>query len=213
MAYTPVNWQTGETISAARLNKMDNGWGISVGTRTTICEETIQTVGEGTAFGEFTYSTEIEEPSIIVTLNGVEYECQYNTDILGYGDINFVNYPFVIDYYEGVNEIVTPQAGTYSVKIESVTPSTVEVSQDFASAVAFHAEVGKTTFQEIDDAIALGRIVIITHSDEYGSGIQYVTSTDKTSSPLSVRALNSSDGTVNAQTYLASSANSPIESY
>lgn len=26
MSYTPINWQTGDTITAEKLNKMDNGW-------------------------------------------------------------------------------------------------------------------------------------------------------------------------------------------
>lgn len=28
MIYTPINWQNGDTITAEKMNKMDNGWGI-----------------------------------------------------------------------------------------------------------------------------------------------------------------------------------------
>ena len=28
MSYTPINWQTGDIITAEKMNKMDNGWSV-----------------------------------------------------------------------------------------------------------------------------------------------------------------------------------------
>lgn len=210
MSYTPINWQTGDTITAEKMNKMDNGWGASAATKTTICQETIEATGGGPAFGIFTYANEITSQNVIITLNGVEYECQYDTSIPGYGGISLVDPPFAIVCYGGQNKLVVSTAGTYSVKIEEVSPATLEVSSNFANAVALHAEVGTTTFQEIDDAIAQGRIVVLVYSSEYGSLIEYVCQTDKTATPLEVYAITADSSGCGRRTYLASTANSPI---
>ena len=210
MAYTPINWQTGDTITAQKLNRCDNGWGVGGGSRTLILEETVTTEGGGPAFAALAYSTEFTFPAIVVTLNGTEYECAYDAELFGYGDIDFQAYPFVIDSYNGWNELVTAEEGTYSLKVETAAAQTIEVSQGFVNAVAFHATVGTTTFQEIDDALAAGRLVVISDSGSFGSACQLVCSADKTAVPLSVYAVNVTSNGVSANTYFAASASSPI---
>ena len=213
MAYTPINWQTGDTITAEKLNKMDNGWSATSGSSSVLLNETVTTEGSGPAFGTLTYSSQINAPSIVVTLNGVEYTCQYDADINGYGDMSFSDFPFVIDYYDGSNELVTPSAGTYTLQIETAAVATIEVSQGFVSAVALHAVIGTTTFQEVDDALAAGRLVVISESTSGGSLCQVVCATDKTVDPLEVYALSVTYSGASTATYLASSASSPIEAY
>lgn len=208
MAYTPINWQTGDTITAEKMNKMDNGWGVSGGERTLICNETVTTeANEYGAVGTFSFSTEINAPRVVVTFDGVEYFCLYNSGDHGYGDYEISTFPFFIDYYEGVNELWTATAGTYSVKIEEGSAPSVEVSQNFVSAVALQATLGETTFQEIVDALDAGRIVVIKD----GSGtMEFVGGTDSSSTPLEVYAINVNSANVNVSTYVANSASSPI---
>ena len=210
MAYTPINWATGDTITADKLNRCDNGWGVGGGSRTLILEETVTTEGAGPALAALAYSSEITVPAIVVTLNGTEYECAYDAEIFGYGDRYFQTYPFVIDQYNGYPELATPEAGTYSLKVETAAAQTIEVSQGFVNAVAFHATVGTTTFQEIDDALAAGRLVVVSDSGSFGSACQLVCSADKTSVPLHVNAVNVTSNGVSANSYLAASASSPI---
>ena len=133
MAYTPINWQTGQTITAEKLNKMDNGWGVE---SSQILSETVTTTASpfGNARGAFAYSEPITAATIIVTFNGTEYTCQvhYNDGTYTYGDNTFTTVPFVINSAEGDgNYLVTPEAGTYTVAISA---ETVEVSADFEKA-------------------------------------------------------------------------------
>lgn len=205
MAYTPINWQTGDTITADKLNRCDNGWGVSAGETTVLFSGTVTTEGNGPAFCSL--GIELTAQTILVTLDGVEYECQL-TDGL-YGDMNFTDPPFAIDQYEG--NFVTATASTHTIKIETLGAASIEVSQDFVSAVAFHATVGTTTFQEIDDALAAGRLVAIFSSS--GSVCELVGSTDKTEAPFKVNAVNVTSDGVSVSTYTATTASSPIEAY
>ena len=73
MAYTPINWQTGDTITAEKMNKMDNGWGVQ---NTQLFSESVTTsVYEGMSFatGTFSYSALISDESVVVTFNGTDY--------------------------------------------------------------------------------------------------------------------------------------------
>ena len=75
MAYTPINWQTGDTITAAKLNRCDNGWGYE---STEILSETVTTADTysgGYGVGELAYSQFINSPTIVVTFDGTDYTC------------------------------------------------------------------------------------------------------------------------------------------
>lgn len=167
MAYTPINWQTGDTITAEKMNKMDNGWGVE---STQLFSETVTTedTGEGYSMVALTYSTLISASTIIVTLNGTDYTCP-KIDSEGdffYGGFNngpdFTNYPFFISSGGGVSNLITQTAGTFNVSVSVQSP---ETSESFNSAVAFAQEFpvvsGVTTFQEVVDAFKSGKHVYV----------------------------------------------------
>ena len=99
MAYTPINWQTGDTITAEKMNKMDNGWSME---ETQLFSESVTTVAE--EWGNdatFSYDQFINSDVITVTFNGTDYECNRLDfgDYIGYGgmtetDPDFSQYPF-----------------------------------------------------------------------------------------------------------------------
>lgn len=158
MAYTPINWQTGDTITAEKLNKMDNGWGFE---NTQLFSETVTTVAS--EYGNeatFSYNQFINNDVITVTFNGTDYECN-RLDFggyYGYGgatetDPDFSQYPFAIwSLSNGQNIISTQSVGTYSVAVSAIT---LAVSDNFASAVVkaepahdFEIIPGTTTYAE-----------------------------------------------------------------
>ena len=172
MAYTPINWQTGDTITAAKLNKMDNGWGFE---NTQLFSETVTTAEQSGMYGAtLAYSGTINADTITVTFDGTEYICS-RIDAFGgyyYGGFSesgpdFTNYPFVIGSSAiATNNLCTQAAGTY---IVSVTVSEVQTSDNFKAAVLSSApqlpqivyvENGITTWQEVADAISGGKVVV-----------------------------------------------------
>lgn len=159
MAYEKQTWVCGETITADKLNHMEDGiaqasgGGTDVGyecteTRTVLTEESVTTVaGEYGNDGSLAYSTPITAETIRVTFNGVEYVCDavaMGGTVRGYGgisqsDTDFSEYPFAITSNSNpdasfVNGLYTETAGTYQVKIETVEQS-VETSECFENAV------------------------------------------------------------------------------
>lgn len=216
MAYTPINWQTGDTITADKLNRCDNGWGYE---NTLLFSETVTTVaGQYGNEAQLAYSQIISDDEIVVTFDGTDYVCQNretstpNSNFFGgidsSGNYDFSTYPFAIVSVLGPGNIVaTETAGTHAI---AAGTQSFDVSNSFVNAVAFHAIVGTTTFQEIDDALAAGRLVVVSVSGSFGSGCLLVCSTDKTGVPLEVNAVNATSEGVSAITYLASSASSPI---
>ena len=141
MAYTPINWQTGDTITAEKMNKMDNGWGIQEGQ---LFSETVTTAtgeGEPAPVGMLTYAEWLSAPSITVTFNGTDYTVQMidNGDSAHiYGEIgaqgpSFANYPFcIISLSQGMNLLYTEISGTYTIV---AIGGTLEVSDGFSNAV------------------------------------------------------------------------------
>lgn len=90
----------------------------------TLTEESVTTELQGSvAYGELSYSQPIDADGIKVTFDGVEYECPRLSDDT-YGapydrstnTFDWSEYPFsVFD-----NNLATPSAGTYAIKIEGV---------------------------------------------------------------------------------------------
>lgn len=165
MAYTPINWQTGDTITAEKLNKMDNGWSMS---STQLFSETVTTEGEELAEAILSYSTFIDASYIIVTFDDTDYLCpriNAGGDSI-YGGFNndepdFSTIPFYI-YSSSVgdgNQLITETAGTYTVVVKTAN---IEVSDSFyaacnrcvdASTMPFLCVNGVTTAGEISNAI------------------------------------------------------------
>lgn len=101
MAYEPINWQTGDIITAERLNRMDRGWDVI---KTELFSETVTTedTGEGYSGADLPYH-QISADTITVIYDGTEYVCpriDVNGDYFyGGGDALgpvFTEYPFCI---------------------------------------------------------------------------------------------------------------------
>lgn len=143
MAYTPIGWQTGDTITAEKMNKMDNGWGVS---STQLFSETVTTVvdeGDSDALAEFAYSQQITADAITVSFNGTDYHCNRIDGPMGfayYGGYSFPSadyseYPFYIESVPimgGRNALHTETAGTYTITVRT---SALEVSDNFDAVV------------------------------------------------------------------------------
>ena len=172
MSYTPINWQTGDTITAEKLNKMDNGWSIE---NTQLFSETVTTVAqEWGNDAQFSYDQFINSDVITVTFNGTDYECSrldFGGGYFGYGgmtetDPDFSQYPFAIGSYDsGYNFIYTQSVGTYSVAVSAMS---AVVSSDFEKAVVvaepahdFELIPGTTTWQEACNALLAGKNVYL----------------------------------------------------
>lgn len=174
MAYTPINWQTGDTITAAKLNRCDNGWAVE---STQLFSETVTTAGQGELYSAaFAYQTgPIDGDAITVTFGGTDYEC-VRIDAFGgyyYGGFgeygpDFTDYPFCIssDMRSG-NMIYTASAGTYTV---SASVDGVECGAGFTTAVSSVNEqlgvmiplkliVNETTENEAITALESDRLV------------------------------------------------------
>lgn len=160
MAYTPINWQTGDTITADKLNKMDNGWAVTSGA-TTLCDETITAVDDGGMYCAQLSASSITASTITVTYDGTPYQCAQDGDG-GYGDntgFTFTDYPFRIEF-DGF--IVTETGGSHTVKVEAVE-SSVDTSTAFDTAVTaasplYRIVLSSTTWQEARDAMAAGKL-------------------------------------------------------
>lgn len=176
MAYTPINWQTGDTITADKLNKMDNGWAVT-SSSTTICDETVITEDDdGMYAGQLTVSS-ITVANITVTYDGTPYQCARDGDG-GYGtdvSFTFTDYPFRI---EGDGFIITETAGSHAVKIEAVE-SGVDTSAAFDAAVTaasplYRIVLQSTTWQEAHDAMAAGRLAFYVAPVDGGTVTQFI---------------------------------------
>lgn len=173
MSYTPINWQTGDVITAEKLNKMDNGWGVE---DTQLFSETVTTVMDDTPYAmvELTYSAEINSDVLTVTFDGTEYSCA-RIDMFGgyfYGGFgqsgpDFSEYPFCIGTKNG-NTLYTQNAGTYSV---SASAQSVVVSDAFKTAINSAGTLpllcvsGVTTADEMWAAWQSGRLLYFVYSN------------------------------------------------
>lgn len=172
MTYTPINWQNGDTITAEKMNKMDNGWGVS---STQLFSETVTTTaGEMGNVAQLDYSSAIDVDMLSVTFDGVEYECArmefYDNNVYGgfdtsgEGNPDFTEYPFFIVSSES-NMIFTENEGIYTVAASSLS---VENSVEFEMAVKsvlgsdsipMACESGITTADEMESARQKGRMM------------------------------------------------------
>lgn len=218
MSYTPIGWQTGDTITAEKLNKMDNGWSVETATQT-LCNDTITSVDDGGMYVSQLSATSITAVSIVVTFDGSTYQCDKDGDG-GYGDsveFTFATYPFRI---ESDGFIITETGGSHTVKVEADV-TTYDASTAFTGVVnsigpVFRAYANATTWQEVHDAVKAGEIVYIikdTESDNNELSVQIVTRVfiDENTGDYCVEATSQPNGSsVGIVGYLASTASSPI---
>lgn len=182
MAYTPINWQTGDTITAEKLNRCDNGWSAE-SSSTTICEESVTTATGDMGIPEavLSYSSEITADTLIITLNGTDYNCpkiDFNETYF-YGGFDaddgapdFSTYPFF--FWADSKTLYTETEGSYSVAI-GVPSTAIEASDNFKEAVLATSTLHITdtsgtldkTFAEIRDAFLAGKNCLILRNNKY----------------------------------------------
>jgi len=136
MAYDKYTWQTGEVITAEKLNHIEDGIADMEGgdagyecteTVTELFNETVTTTeSQGVNMATFAYSQNITADVLRVTFDGVEYTCERTnvSSISLYGASNptdFSEYPFLIQTNgTGTNMIYTESAGEHSVNAKAV---------------------------------------------------------------------------------------------
>lgn len=217
MAYTPINWQTGDTITAEKMNKMDNGWSAS---STQLFSETVTTAeSSGMITATLAYTGTINYDSITVTFDGSDYNCDV-TDMGGahfYGGIgqhgpDFSEYPFAIQSVGGANEVFTETAGSHTISVSVVG---IEYSSNFSEAVnacvipqMVVAKPNVTTWQAIYDAVSAGKIVCIFATESGGLYARYVIGVE--SKGYNVETVGVYYNELSLLYYKADSANSPI---
>ncbi len=157
MAYTPINWQTGDTITAEKLNRCDNGWSVT-SSASTLFNDSVTTYQDGSD-NAAELNIGISAETITVTYDGVAYSCTNDGGMYGAPYEDYSTYPFTL-YNDGF--MLCETAGTHTVKVEAVT-TTAEASDSFAVAVATFVPLLKivqnhTTWQQVYDAMAAGKI-------------------------------------------------------
>lgn len=186
MAYTPINWQTGDTITAEKMNKMDNGWGVQ---ETQLFSETVTTAQSpfGYAAGLAYTTAEIPPATLTITLNSTDYVCtrQVTGSSFYYGapPNDFSTYPFTL-LIESSSIIVTQTAGTYTV---SARGEVVEISTTFSDAVKKSVDAdsiplecidGETTVYAMQDSMTDGRMMYFSDGEAFYFINRFVSATD-----------------------------------
>lgn len=184
MSYTPINWQTGDTITAEKMNKMDNGWDVS---STQLFSETVTTVaGQMGNSAQLAYTGTDTPNSMTITFDSTDYACplQSSGGQYWYGapsPSDWSTYPFVVLYMSGAWILVTETAGEHTV---SAITNTLDVSDSFktavescidTSAMPMLCESGIATFSEMQRASADGRILYFKAYGNESTNTAYIT--------------------------------------
>ena len=152
MAYEKQTWKCGDTITADRMNHIEDGIAnVDVGYScseewVTLIEESVTTAIEGNnpfAGVELAYSEPITADTINVTFNGTECTCNKQTNCFGFdyyganialeASVDWSEYPFSVSATPVGNVLGTETAGTYQIKIETLE-ETIETSECFDKA-------------------------------------------------------------------------------
>lgn len=191
MPYEKHTWQTGETITAEKLNNIedgvensDKGYDYSL-TKTNLFSETINsTYNNGYYVATFSYSQIFDNDELIVVFDDVEYFCNKNV-VYGqsiYGGFNesgptFTDFPFVINSSQSSgNTILTSTGGTHTVIVQ-VPNETINTTNGFEKAVnsiinnnAFIIDNPsgnrlETTWKTIRNALSNGTVCYVHYGD------------------------------------------------
>ncbi len=168
MAYTPTNWQTGDIITAQKLNNMENG----------ITSTQIYTESEVVRFSNNVtteenngmYSSNINcdlsdfPEQIKVTFNDVEYTCERISagPVFAYGGLgsngpDFSEYPFIAIASDNNTEVYTETVGTHQIEIAAITKVINEDFTDIINSkimVIDFASNGSIPIPEVENVIA-----------------------------------------------------------
>lgn len=167
MVYEKQTWNTGETITADKLNHIEKGIVNSENgyecteEETVVFEGALTTSSSGGSFCyvNFTPIESFNSENIIVNLDGTDYILPKVSISTGgvdadiYGEANesgplFATYPCAIAITYGTYQFFVPQEGTYEVKI-SIAAIKTNVSECFSKAVEKVA--GKPLKYVVDD--------------------------------------------------------------
>lgn len=219
MAYTPINWQTGDTITAEKLNRCDNGWSVST---TELFSETVTTVLDpeyGDANGALVYSGAEAPESMVVTVDSVDYVCERQNITSGYaygapfGD--YTELPFTLFCSGGTWGIYTQTAGEHTVSASVVS---ADVSSEFAEAVSiampappvFSIDLSSTTWQEVYDAVSAGRLAAIVEDSGTGADVKVILYVGESDGTYEAAAVAVFGGAVEAVYYNADSSDGTL---
>lgn len=187
MAYEKQEWKTGDTITAEKLNHIEDGIDKAQNryeineVRELLFEGSLTTeIEEGSAaYTEFEPISPINANEIIVTFNDIEYIVQKDENYSCYGefdgqDIDYTTFPFFIgvpSYNVTHYYLYTSEPGTYPIKIES-QETEIEISDDFKEAVEACSPIftvtitdsnnnytSDKTYNEIEQAFLAGKLV------------------------------------------------------
>lgn len=186
MAYTPINWQTGDAITAEKLNRCDNGWSVANGVAT-VFNDSVTTTDANNREVVIEPTEDFSTASeIVVILDNVTYNLTgfddegYWTWGAPYND--FSVYPFSIYTNNGGFIFVSQTAGTYSLQIQAVA-KTVETSSDFSDAVNSCVNVASSAILCVPN---------VTHLDDVlGKGIPFFFNPDYTGSIFIITTIGS----------------------
>ena len=183
MAYTPINWQTGDTITAEKLNKMDNGWGIE---STPLLSETVTTTAGSDGNSATLAYTGTASPDVMsITFDGVDYNCAKqelgSNYLYGASDpSDFTAYPFALGCVGGEWWLYTQTAGEHTV---SASTESLQTSDDFKSAVNSAVDASAmplrlvpnvTTYGEALAAVTEGRLLYFYYDDSISNHCFFV---------------------------------------
>lgn len=149
MSYEKQTWTTGDTITAEKLNYMENGIEDASGyeCELSIVNETIITTDEGNGIfsGNFEYVGEINVLNELeVVFDGTEYTLPSNSTYRGYGesqyyDPSFTNYPLIISATNNDKtnwKLYTSTSGTHTIILPTVSKTEIiNITPGFNAAV------------------------------------------------------------------------------
>lgn len=172
MAYEKQTWQTGDIITAPKLNHMEDGiesapgYHVETQTVTIVPQQSVTTVENpdmGTNVGSFTPTIPEDSPeTMTVVFDGTTYVCHKN-EANGYGeepgDEGFLwnDYPFFVTFNSG-GMIVTQTAGTHTLYAYTET-SAIVTDEDFNEAVT---QVVSENIHRVRRGVGRGQVINVS---------------------------------------------------
>lgn len=163
MSYDKYTWTTGETITAEKMNHLENG--VAEGDCGFECSEESTLVFDGTieattqSFVSFLPLTIPTAETMFVTFNDIEYEMPKNGVEGGYvyGEIGsgsgvmpiFDTYPCAVAFVNGNTVVIVKELGTYQVKMEERSTS-ITTSECFDKVINKSSGIMKVKIEFVD---------------------------------------------------------------
>ena len=175
MSYTKQTWQTGDIITAEKLNHMEDG--ISSAQLYSVSEDvrfsgSVTTVDDGEGpYADIDCDLSDAPEQITVTFDGTEYTCEklVGDDFEGYGGYgesgpDFSEYPFFI-FADSLATILTETAGTHQVEISADTKT---INQYLADSIpVMRLGNGVTNSADAVAAFNAGKLLYFPYNDGF----------------------------------------------